>query len=319
MRLSLSIIAGQGVGRKIWLVAGQLAEVGRAATMDLAVPGDTALAETHFVVSCARHGCHVRDASGAGLTVNGQPAVERELADGDRIAAGQTTFAVRIEGLAKAPPPVAESVAEAVAPLAAAAWALVAAPTAAAVCEDVRLDEETDDIDQGLPPREFLAQLRERGCLIDAVRFLAHALPKREAVGWAWECVRLGLGPSSDPADLAATAAAEAWLREPNENRRQATMPAAEATGFESPAGLVAMAASFSGGSLTPPEFEPVPPGELLTAQAATAAILAAAVENDPPDPDERHAQFLDLGQAVAAGQLTWAPPAPPAAPPRRG
>ena len=37
----------------------------------------------------------------------------------------------------------------------------------------------------GTHPRDYVALLMERELYPDAVRFLAHALPKREAVWWA--------------------------------------------------------------------------------------------------------------------------------------
>ena len=43
-------------------------------------------------------------------------------------------------------------------------------------------------------PLDFVALLMEKKLYPDAVRFVAHALPKREAVWWAWVCARRSAG-----------------------------------------------------------------------------------------------------------------------------
>ena len=50
-------------------------------------------------------------------------------------------------------------------------------------------------------PREYVALLSDKKLFPDAVRFLAHALPKREAVWWGWISARRSAGPSPPPLD----------------------------------------------------------------------------------------------------------------------
>src|ERR671916_119514 len=60
-------------------------------------------------------------------------------------------------------------------------------------------------------PRQFLDALVENGEFHDAVRFLAYALPKREAVWWACLCARAASGANPPASILAALNAAKAW------------------------------------------------------------------------------------------------------------
>src|ERR1035441_7160931 len=50
-----------------------------------------------------------------------------------------------------------------------------------------------------LHPLDFVALLMEKTLYPDAVRFIAHALPKREAVWWGWVCARRAAGENPPP------------------------------------------------------------------------------------------------------------------------
>src|ERR1051326_6159110 len=106
----------------------------------------------------------------------------------------------------------------------------------------------------GQPPREFLNLLVEKALFPDAVRFLAHALPKREAVWWACLCAGQVFATEAPAKMTAALRAAEQWVEEPSEDHRRAALPAAEVAEFGTPGGCAALAAFWSGGSLGPPK-----------------------------------------------------------------
>src|SRR3546814_717428 len=62
----------------------------------------------------------------------------------------------------------------------------IKAATAAEICRLFELGEEGGLLlDEQMTPDAFLKALMERGLRMDAVRFLAHALPKREGQWWA--------------------------------------------------------------------------------------------------------------------------------------
>ena len=139
---------------------------------------------------------------------------------------------------------------------------MFAVRTAAEACSQIQL---------GAPPRSaarrhgaarFLDALIAAGHLPDALRFLAAALPKREAVWWACVCARQGYGAVVPSPAGAALQAAERWVADPSDANRRAAHPAAEAAGVGTPAGAAAIGVFLSGGSLAPvnlPACRPLP------------------------------------------------------------
>ena len=179
----------------------------------------------------------------------------------------------------------------------------IEAKTAAEICSRFELSEPAAALPRdGLSPAAFLERLIDGRHVRDALGFLAHALPKREAVGWAARCVRLAGGPAS-PEQQAALEAVERWRLEPSEDLRRAAMAAAEKAQLNNPAGCAALAVFFTGGSLAPPDVPVVPPGEGLTARAVAGAVLMAAVVSEPEKAEEKYQRFLEHGLAAASGQ----------------
>jgi hypothetical protein len=188
--------------------------------------------------------------------------------------------------------------------------AKVTAKTAAQVCQLFSAGEAARKLlRDDLSPAQYLAVLMEQNLCLDAIRFLAHALPKREAVWWACCCARWAHGSENTAAVTAALQAAEKWVAEPNEDNRRAAMPAAQAAGLDKPAGCAAVACFWSGGSLAPPNLPVVPPGEHLTAHGVAGAVMLAAVLTEPAKAAEKHRQFLKLGIEVAGGANRWKEP----------
>jgi hypothetical protein len=151
----------------------------------------------------------------------------------------------------------------------------------------------------------------------DAVKLLAIALPKREAVWWACMCARAVPDAGLPPPDAAAIEAAEGWVRRPDEASRRAASAAAEKTKFASPESWTAMGAFWSGGSMTPDGQMAVPPPDHLTATAVTGAVMLAAVRHAPDKRQERLERFVVSARDIAgggAGRLQPEEPPPPAA-----
>ena len=155
-------------------------------------------------------------------------------------------------------------------------------------------------------PSSFIALLSEKKLFPDAVRFLAHALPKREAVWWAWVCAKRVAGDAPEPKTKVSLDATEKWIAQPSEDNRRAAHLAAEQAGFGSAAGCAGLAAFFSGGSLAPPEAPPVPPGEFLTAKAVAGAIIFAALGKEPEKGTEKFQSFIAQGVDVTTRIKLW-------------
>jgi hypothetical protein len=164
---------------------------------------------------------------------------------------------------------------------------------------------------EGIAPLELLSNLTAAGAMVDAVQFLAHAVPTREGVWWACRAARSAAGEAPDAVTAEALRATEAWVADPTEAHRRAAGAASDAATLSNPAGCAAVAAFWSGGSLGPPDLPAIPPGEHLFASGVVGAVLLAAAAG----PSERHdatlRAFLDDGLAIARGEHCWADPAP--------
>jgi hypothetical protein len=107
MRITVEIASGPAAGKRLVLLPGQKALVGRASWAELSVPSDTDMSGRHFTLECDEHRCVLRDFKGSGgIRLNGGPVAEAVLKHGDRIVAGQTTFSVQM-GEAELPAPAA--------------------------------------------------------------------------------------------------------------------------------------------------------------------------------------------------------------------
>ena len=118
---------------------------------------------------------------------------------------------------------------------------------------------------------------------------------------WGCQCVR-ETPIAEGSADGKAVAAAEAWVYGPDEEHRKAADRAAEAAGLRSPAGLVAQAVGWSGGSLAPEGLDEVPPPEHLTGRMVAAAVIVAANKLDATKLVETYQRFLGKGIEIAMG-----------------
>ena len=177
------------------------------------------------------------------------------------------------------------------------------------ICEAVGFDPEVSALaSPELAPLGFVDALREGEKLIEAVGFLAHALPKREAIWWAWSCARDSAGEEASEAVQASLEATGRWIHEPTDENRRAAFDAAQKADVMTAAGSAGAAAFFAGDSLGPPDQPPMPPEEFMAAKAiAGSLLLAASVE--PEETFTRLAEFLDRGLEVAERVHLWHPP----------
>jgi hypothetical protein len=158
-------------------------------------------------------------------------------------------------------------------------------------------------------PRQYVELLLEHEHFPDAVRFLAHALPKREAVWWAWVSVRRAAGDEPANEIREVLEATEAWIKDPTDQNRRLAMEKAETADFSTAAGCAGLAAFLSGDSLAPPDMEPVAPGEYMAANAITGSIVLAAVLEEPENATEKFRGFVEQGMGVADKIQLWTPP----------
>jgi hypothetical protein len=288
---------------------GQVLRVGRTEWADFCVPGDELMGDVHFEIHCDETTCRVRDlGSGRDTLLNDEAIAEAAVRSGDRVAAGSTNFVIEIEGPSGTPGPgegdgAAESPVEG---QQAPGFTHVAAATAREVCDPLDFGDETLGLlDEDASPREFVERLVGAEQFADAIRFLAHALPKREAVWWAARCVDDVL-VESRATDVAAVESARRWVVDSSDDHRRAAGAAADATRLATAAGMTAISVFWSGGSIAPPGSPEIPPDPAMTGNGVAGAVLLAASEDGSQDPLELFRRFIQYGTAVADGEDRW-------------
>jgi hypothetical protein len=167
-------------------------------------------------------------------------------------------------------------------------------------------DEAMGLLRPDVAPPDYVALLMSKKLYADAVRFVAHALPKREAVWWGWISAKRAAGAEPPPKIKASLEATEKWIAQPDDEGGRAAMAAAKEAQTTTAAGCAGMAAFFSGSSLGPAHVPPIPPGEYLTAKAVSGAVIYAAVGKDPANAPDRFQSFVTQGVDVAVKIKLW-------------
>src|ERR1700704_1614915 len=99
MRVVLDVLQGPRQGRSFVFDRHDTFIVGRSRFVHCSVPEDSALSRDHFLIEINPPRCEVRDLGSTNGTFVNERRVERvRLNSGDRIAAGQSIFQVRVEG-----------------------------------------------------------------------------------------------------------------------------------------------------------------------------------------------------------------------------
>ena len=149
---------------------------------------------------------------------------------------------------------------------------------------------------------EALTRLMQADHLIEAARLCAYALPSREAVWWAARCARATASAELKDQDRQACDLAEQWVRNRADETRRSAMEMAQAAGFTTPEAWAAVAAFWSGDSMSPPDQPKVPPAPHLTGTAVAGAVILASVRLRPERQMERLRRFLRSAMDIAGG-----------------
>jgi hypothetical protein len=321
-RAFLEVIDGPGKGRRIVLREGQMRYVGRTGEADDSFPDNKTMSAVHFSARWFGSHCEIKDLNSANKTwLHEKPIVEALLHSGEEVRAGKAIFRFVLHGREGEPsgngdtahtthvprgPVGHETVPEI--PVAEIEKTVSHDPVLAnglaiATAGGLRKSKISEGIDAALvvdmPLPQFVEHLASRDLFIDSIKVVAHALTRRSAVYWAARCVRAAHGDQLSPADEACLVAADAWVQNPAEEQRRQAQAAAEAADHKTPASWVAMAAFWSSGSLAPPTAPVVPPGEQLTAHAASGAVMLAAVARQPEKANEKYRQFLQFAAEI--------------------
>lgn len=152
------------------------------------------------------------------------------------------------------------------------------------------------------PPLDFLKDLSVDEKLEDAVTFCAFLLPRREAVWWACRSVKVVSGTALDKR-AAGLLAAEAWVQQPETDRRLAALDIGTKGDPNDPTTYLAFAAGWSGGLLYAHPEHPVSMPANMTPQGARTAIrLAAHYADAAVRPARLHACIEDGARLAIEG-----------------
>ena len=142
-----------------------------------------------------------------------------------------------------------------------------------------------------------------------AIRFIAHALPIREAAWWGWVSARYATQLHGAPVPTAeiqaALAAIEQWIVRPDDAQRRAVWELGQNAGVDTPTGMVTAAIFLSGGSIAPPDAPHVPPPPGVCNTMVSAAIAAAAA-SDAAHVDQVTQAFIAQGLEIIKRLGGW-------------
>jgi hypothetical protein len=148
---------------------------------------------------------------------------------------------------------------------------------AADLCKYFTLGEEArKKLEPEMTPEEFLQVLIENKWYSDAIQFVAHYLPKRQAVFWAMTCVKQ-YEVEINAEGKAALKATEKWIASSSEENRKATLEAANEADTTTAAGAAALAAYYSDGLPQTQDPKLNAKAFFMTAKLTTGAVLLTA------------------------------------------
>jgi hypothetical protein len=124
-------------------------------------------------------------------------------------------------------------------------------------------------------PIDYMKGLISTPSFQDALTFCAYLLPRREAVWWACGCVRDALSEIAPP-HSDALLAAEAWVGQPDNDRRQAALDIGTQGNENDPMTWLARGAGWSGGFLFSHPQRQVPMPPYMTPRAIRVALFVA-------------------------------------------
>lgn len=172
------------------------------------------------------------------------------------------------------------------------------------------LTEHYDAIDENsiellqpeLSPEQYLNKLIENKLFADSIVFLAHGLPKREAIWWACLCAKGVTSDKTRADDHASLSVAEKWVYDPDEKKRRMCGTLAEKGEYKSAQNWAAAAVFWSGGSITNENDPAMEPAPFLYAHAVSGAILNAVGAAEADDIDAQFQEFINHGLNIADG-----------------
>lgn len=164
---------------------------------------------------------------------------------------------------------------------------------------NARLDTKID-APASAPPQVVLAELDEKGAMVDLLYFLAILLPPRERVWWACLAGRDWIG-KVDMEETLSLKYSEAWVFKPTDENREEARAAIDHAYVDDDTVHIATAVLYADGTLGPGELAnyPAPAG---AAEAAAFAMNIVALSEHSDRYDEYGKLLIDRALDIARG-----------------
>ncbi len=151
-------------------------------------------------------------------------------------------------------------------------------------------------------PETFIEELSSAEKWLDAVKVLAHALPRREAVWWACMCATQMDKLTDNESEKSALESAEKWVFKPTEEHRADAFLLAQRSRTNSVGTFCALAAAFSDDTLIISEDQKIDIDTSGFGKMVAGIIAMSAAEGKGARFDQRIQNFLISGRAIACG-----------------
>lgn len=182
-------------------------------------------------------------------------------------------------------------------------WKKVSAETARSLVGPGLLEPESAELlVPEIRPEAFIRKLSDAGQLPDAIKVMTRALPVREAVWWACVCARQMTAVAEDDVELAALAAAEAWVYEQNEKHREKAFDLVKEKGSNGAGSMCALAAAFSAGNVPLGQSQHLDLDPAVFPQLVDGVVMVSAAEKKDEEINDRMRAFLLSGEDIACG-----------------
>lgn len=162
-------------------------------------------------------------------------------------------------------------------------------------------------------PATFLKRLLDNEHYTDAIRMMAHRLSRRQAIWWGALCLEHDHGDELTSEESVALEAVVAWVLDPSDENRRRAGDAGKVAKAKTPAGSLAKAVFWSGGSLSKPQYPAVPPPPDICGRSVASSILLLAANHRGHETRQKlRKEFLNLAFLVEKGELSWEETASP-------
>jgi len=155
--------------------------------------------------------------------------------------------------------------------------------------------------------KALLQRLIDQKLWRDATRLQAHLLGKPKAIWWGCLALREVFGADFPEDQKPTLQPVLTWLSDPTDANRRAAGDAANRAEERASASLLGSAVFFSGGSVSAPEYDNVPPPPYVSGNLVAVAVTLAVYAQEEKPADDLFALCLSRAAEVEQGN----PPLP--------